>query len=61
MNATITVALAANSAEDAQKTLIRMLDAERQKGTISAYSFQIESPAGIVTERCVMSEGKVVA
>lgn len=61
MKATIRVELAANSVENAQKALIELLDGERQKGTISAYSFEIEGPAGIVTERCVLSEGKVVA
>ena len=61
MNAIIRVALTESSVENAQKTLIELLDGERQRGTISAYSFEIEGPAGKVTERCVISEGKVVA
>ncbi len=61
MNATITVVLTADSAEDAQRALNRMLEEERQKGTISSFSFEIDSPAGSITERCVISEGKVVA
>lgn len=61
VNAAIRVALTANSAEDAQKMLIGMLEQERHKGTISDYSFEIASPAGIVTQRCIMSDGNVVA
>jgi hypothetical protein len=61
LKVTIKVELTANSVENTQKTLIELLDGERQKGTISTYSFEIEGPAGIITERCVLSEGKVIA
>ncbi len=31
------------------------------KGLIGSYSFEIETPEGKVTDRCVLSEGNVVA
>jgi hypothetical protein len=61
LKATITLELTLDSVEAAQKTVIELLEAERHKGTISTYSFVIEGPAGVVTERCVLSGGRVVA
>ncbi len=61
MKAVITLELTLDSVEAAQQTVIALFESERQKGTVSTYSFEIEGPAGVVTERCVLSGDNVVA
>ena len=61
MKALITVDLKAASAEAAQRALFDLCDEMKKKGFIGAYAFEIETPEGTVTDRCVLAEGKVVA
>jgi hypothetical protein len=61
VKALITVDLKAASAEAAQRALFDLCDGLKQKGFIGAYSVEIETPDGGVTDRCVLAEGKVVA
>jgi hypothetical protein len=61
MKAVITIDLSAASAEAAQRTLFDLCDGMKAKGLIGSYSFEIETPEGRVTDRCLLSGGKVVA
>ena len=61
MKAVITIDLTAASAEAAQRTLLDLCDGMKAKGLIGSYSFEVETPDGSVTDRCVLSGGNVVA
>jgi hypothetical protein len=61
MKAVITIDLTATSAEAAQRVLFDLCDRMKAKGLIGSCSFEIETPEGKVTDRCVLSGGKIVA
>ncbi|MEJ2683024.1 MAG: hypothetical protein P8Z71_01340 [Candidatus Sulfobium sp.] len=61
MRAIITVSLKTMSPEEAQKLLNDMLSKLRSEGMIDNFSFEIEAGSGVVTEKCILSDGKVVA
>ncbi len=61
MKAVITLDLTTASAEEAQRALFDLCDGMKGKGLIGSYSFEIETPEGRVTDRCLLSGGKVVA
>lgn len=61
MKAVITIDLTTASAEAAQRTLFNLCEEMKGKGVIGSYSFEIETPGGSVTDRCVLSGGNVVA
>ena len=61
MKAVITIDLTTASAEEAQRALFDLCDGMKGKGLIGSYSFEIETPEGRVTDRCVVSGGNVVA
>jgi hypothetical protein len=61
MKAVITIDLTTASPEAAQRALFDFCDGMKGKGLIGSYSFEIETPEGKVTDRCVLSGGNVVA
>ncbi len=61
MKAVIHVDLNAKQAEDAKSILEDACRKLHAAGLIKDYRFEIEAPDGPVTERCVLSEGKVIA
>ncbi len=61
MKANISVDLKTVSPEEAQKILAEALEKLLSDGVIDNYSFEIETDAGAVTEKCVLSEGRVIA
>ncbi len=61
MKANISVDLKKVSPEEAQKILAEALEKLLSDGVIDNYSFEIETDAGAVTEKCVLSEGRVIA
>jgi phosphoribosylformylglycinamidine (FGAM) synthase PurS component len=61
VNARIAITLKDASVEKAQKTLDALLGRLKAGGIIEQYSFEIETEAGIVTEKCIFSEGNVIA
>jgi len=62
MKAVIQVDLNVAQAEDAKNIVEDTCRKLEEAGLISSdYRFEIETPDGSVTERCVLSEGKVIA
>jgi hypothetical protein len=62
MKAVIHVDLNAEQAEDAISILENTCRKLQEVGLIAGdYRFEIETPEGPVTEKCVLSEGKVIA
>jgi phosphoribosylformylglycinamidine (FGAM) synthase PurS component len=61
MQATITLNLKLSSAEASQRTLNEVCEKLKADGVIDNYSFEIQSKNGLVTEKCMLSEGKVIA
>jgi hypothetical protein len=61
MKAVITIDLQAASTEAAQRALFDLCDEMRGRGLAGSCAFEIETPEGKVTDRCVLSGGKVVA
>jgi hypothetical protein len=61
MKTVIKIDLQEASAEAAQRALFDLCDEMKKRGLIGSYAFEIETPEGTVTDRCVLAEGKVVA
>lgn len=61
MKAVIKIELQAASAEAAQRVLFGLCEEMKRRGLAGACAFEIETPDGPVTDRCVLSGGKVVA
>lgn len=61
MKAIIHVDLTVSQAEEAKKIVEDACRKLQAAGLISDYRFEIETTDGPVTERCVLSEGKVIA
>ena len=61
MNARVYVTLKDDSPENAQKTLEALLSRMKSEGMIEQFRFDIETAAGVVTEKCIFTEGIVVA
>jgi phosphoribosylformylglycinamidine (FGAM) synthase PurS component len=61
VKAVVKIDLEASSGQVAQRVLFDLCDKMKQEGVIRNYSFEIESPDGMITDRCVLAEGKVIA
>ena len=61
MKAVINLDLNAGTAEEAQKIVEQTCGELKAAGLITEYRFEIETPEGPVTEKCVLSTGKVIA
>ena len=61
MKAVINLDLKTGTPEEAQRVLEDVCRKLQVAGLINDYRFEIETPDGPVTERCVLTDGKVVA
>ena len=61
MKAIINLDLKAGTAEESQRVVEDACRKLHAAGLINNYQFEIETPDGPVTEKCVLSEGKVIA
>lgn len=61
MKAKISVTLRMESAEEAQKLLRTICEGLIASGSVGDYSFEIDTDRGVVTEKCILSEGGVIA
>jgi len=61
LKTSISVTLKQMSPEESQKLLKTICEGLIASGAIEDYSFEIETDTGIVTEKCILSEGKVIA
>jgi phosphoribosylformylglycinamidine (FGAM) synthase PurS component len=61
MKAVIHVDLSVAKAEDAKNIVEEACRKLLAAGLIKDFRFEIETPDGPVTEKCILSEGKVIA
>lgn len=61
MKATVRVTLKTKSAEDAQRLLATLCQGLVASGSIKDFTFELETKEGVVTEKCILSRGKVIA
>ena len=61
MKARIVVTLNTASAEEAQRLLITLGEGLVAGSSVRDYQLEIETDAGIVTEKCILSGDKVIA
>jgi hypothetical protein len=61
MRAILNLDLKAGTPEEAQRVVEDVCGKLQAADLINGYKFEIEMPDGPVTERCVLSEGKVIA
>jgi len=61
MRAKVYLDLKAGTPEEAKRVVEDACKKLQAAGLIGDYRFEIETPDGPVTERCVLSEGKVIA
>jgi len=61
MKAGVRITLKTGSVEDAQRLLMMICEGLKASGSIEDYSFELETDKGVVTEKCILSEGRVIA
>ncbi len=61
MQAVIKMNLKIASVEEGQRVLIDLGNKMKEQNLIDDYHFEIETPAGPVTEKCLLSDQKVIA
>lgn len=61
MNATLRITLRTDSAEEGQKLLQDLCEKLKQEKVILDFRFEIDTPEGPVTEKCVLSGLGVIA
>jgi hypothetical protein len=61
MKATLQVNLNASTPSEAQRLLLKMCEKMKSEGYIKECNFEIDTPYGPVTERCILDGEKVVA
>ncbi len=61
MKATLQIDLKASTPSEAQRILLETCDRLKSEGLVTEYHFEISTPDGPVTEKCVLDNGKVIA
>jgi phosphoribosylformylglycinamidine (FGAM) synthase PurS component len=61
MKAVITLNLKSTSTEESQRILNDACEKLKAGGVIDTYGFEIFAGGGIITEKCMLSEEKVIA
>jgi hypothetical protein len=60
MKATLQIDLTSPTPSEAQGFLLETCEKSKSEGFIAKYHFEIDTPDGIVTEKCVLDSEKVV-
>ena len=61
MKATLQIDLNASTPSEAQRFLLKTCEKMKSKGSIKEYHFEIETPGGRVTEKCILDNEKIIA
>lgn len=61
MKAVLHLNLKTNSAEEGQRKLLEVCEKLANEGLIDEYHFEITTPHGPVTEKCIVADQKVIA
>jgi hypothetical protein len=61
MKAVLHIHLKTSSPEKGQRVLLDLCEKMKQEGAVEDYRFEIETTDGPVTEKCVLSDEKVIA
>ena len=61
MKAHLQVNLKTSSPEEGQRVLVDLCEKMKREGLIDEYRFEITTPMGPVTEKCLLSDQKVIA
>jgi hypothetical protein len=61
MKALLQVTLKVSSPEEGQRVLVDFCEKMKRDGLIDEYNFEIATPDGPVTEKCLLADQKVIA
>lgn len=61
MKVTVTLDVNKSTIQETQKTVKDLFDHLLEEKIIENYSFEIATDSGVVTEKCILSEGRVIA
>jgi hypothetical protein len=61
VKATLQIDLKASTPSEAQRILLDTFEKMKLKGFIKEYHFEIDTPDGPVTERCILDNEKLIA
>ncbi len=61
MKATLQIDLEASTPSEAQRLLLDACEKLKLEGLIKEYRFEIATPEGAVTEKCILDNEKVIA
>jgi len=61
MKAVLQLSLKTPSPEESQRILLDLCEKMKRDGLVDEYHFEITTPDGPVTEKCLLSDQKVIA
>jgi len=61
MKAILNIDLKASIPSEAQRLLLDACEKMKSEGLITQYRFEIDTPDGLVTEKCILASEKVIA
>ncbi len=61
MKARLQIDLSASTPSEAQRMLLKACERMKLEGFIKEYHFEIDTPDGLVTEKCILASEKVIA
>lgn len=61
MKAEIKVDLTMSNPEEGQRILRDLCNKLMKEGIIDSYCFEIHTDSGVVTDKCILAQGKVIA
>ncbi len=61
MKATLQIDLRVSTPSEAQRLLLDACEKMKMEGLIKEYHFEIDTPDGLVTEKCILASEKVIA
>lgn len=61
MKAKVQIDLKVSTPSEAQCLLLDVCEKMKSEGLIREYHFEIDTPDGLVTEKCILESGKAIA
>jgi hypothetical protein len=61
MKAKVQIDLKVSTPSEAQRLLLDACEKMKSEGLIREYQFEIDTPNGLVTEKCILESEKVIA
>lgn len=61
MKARLQMEMDVSAPSDAQRILVDVCEKLKREGAIAEYHFEIDTPHGVITEKCILDDERVIA